>query len=165
MRAMRGITAALLALGCLAFAACGGGDDDDDDDDDDAVDSGDTPIDANGEGDAAAPDAPASGYDLGTYDGKGCLEFASAHDTCCDQPGDGVDECAGGLGGPGDDPSLCGFMAGCELTSLGQCQIDCEMAPTVFCITVEQVQCVIDAAVADDCVAAEACMGWIYFGE
>jgi hypothetical protein len=149
---------ALLLLGCVAIAGCGGGDDDDDDDDvvADAAD-----VDG-AAADAASADAPASGYDLGSYDEKGCLTFASAHPTCCREPGGGLDDCTGPGGA---EPSLCAFMALCELTTIGQCQIDCEMAPTVFCITEDQVQCVIDAAVADDCVAAESSMGWVYFGD
>ena len=66
--------------------------------------------------------------------------------------------------------ALCGFSSNgsiCETsltcgssTDEGQCQINCEMGTTVNCYEAGDVQCLVDAACADDCNALAAC-GWI----
>ncbi|MBI5549131.1 MAG: hypothetical protein HY901_35040 [Deltaproteobacteria bacterium] len=96
---------------------------------------------------AVRPDASTVGQDAGgwVYSDAGCLTFRSISQLC----------------GYDSDESICRFSFSCNASSsVGQCQINCEMGSTLRCYGPTDIVCIQDAFAAEDCNAFKAC-GWV----
>ncbi|MGE0788054.1 MAG: hypothetical protein AB7S26_20450 [Sandaracinaceae bacterium] len=89
---------------------------------------------------------PSSGYPTPAYDMDGCLTWESAT-AICDY----------------DAHAACTSIAGCGLSDMSQCGIDCTMA-TVLCLDDTRVDACIAALEGGDCMSVDtACNGWMHF--
>ncbi len=97
-------------------------------------------IDASAGGDAADAQVVDAGPLLPVND-AGCLTYAAA-ETVCGFKSDGV---------------ICDFSFKCGAPSKSQCQINCEMASTVSCLSNDDAQCLRAAVKVPSCAALAAC--------
>jgi len=100
--------------------------------------------DTEGTSDTGAPDSDA-GLPNVEYDRDGCLTINGASEFC----------------GNTSNGDICELAAECRGdASPEQCAIDCTMSTSGVCLTVEHVECVWEAFVADECNAIANCDGW-----
>ena len=115
----------------------------------DVVDAGPAPVDVSGPADTGAPVDVPQAVDVASptfeMDENGCLTFAGASALC----------------GAASDDSVCGLAATCRPDGdESQCNIDCEMSPTVGCLDQAAIDCVLDATAKGACQDLAGCAGW-----